>query len=156
GENDLILMGMVKDVTAAFTDRYLAGLLGVIQSTNQDAQGKPLPEAQRLLRLGPAEFRRAPGRCARATARLLAQSGFWRLVAWVVANALDDLAAVPGRLVPAAWLARYAALPAGLRPFARFAERRLRALRWTYLRINLVLQLELTRAQIPLQRLGKA
>jgi hypothetical protein len=43
-----------------------------------------------------------------------------------------------------------------LRRYARFAEQRLRWLRWAYLGINLFFQLELTRAQIPLQRLGKA
>jgi hypothetical protein len=46
-------------------------------------------------------------------------------------------------------------LPAGLRRYARFAETRLRWLRWAWLGINLQFQLELTRAQIPLQRLGK-
>jgi hypothetical protein len=46
-------------------------------------------------------------------------------------------------------------MPPALRGFARFAERRLRGLRWTYLGINLFLQLELTRAQVPLQRFGK-
>ena len=30
GGDDLILMGMVKDVTDNFTNRYMAGLLGVI------------------------------------------------------------------------------------------------------------------------------
>src|SRR5690606_20974818 len=32
GEDDLILMGMVKDVTGAFVDRHMAGMLAVIQS----------------------------------------------------------------------------------------------------------------------------
>ena len=50
---------------------------------------------------------------------------------------------------------RYQLLPSALRGYARFAERRLRWLRWAYLGINLWFQLELTRAQIPLQRLGK-
>jgi hypothetical protein len=58
-------------------------------------------------------------------------------------------------LVPTSWLPRYQVLPEGLRSHARFAEARLRALRWAYLGINLWFQLELTRAQIPLQRLGK-
>ncbi|MEZ5965908.1 MAG: acyl-CoA dehydrogenase family protein [Planctomycetota bacterium] len=155
GEDDLILMGMVKDVTAKFTDRYLAGLLGVIQSINVDADGKPLPKDRLILRIGPATVLRFPGRSLRATLRLLAQPGFWRLAGWVVGNAALDLVRAPLRLVPTAWLPRYAALPQVLRPFARFAEARLRRARWTYLGINLWFQLELTRAQIPLQRFGK-
>ena len=38
---------------------------------------------------------------------------------------------------------------------ARYAERQLRFQKWTYLGLNLWFQLELTRAQIPLQRFGK-
>lgn len=155
GEDDLILMGMVKDVTAGFTDRYLAGLLGVIQSINVDGDGKPLPKDQLILRIGPNTMRRYPGRCLRATGRLLTQSGFWRLAGWVAGNALLDLVRLPLRLIPTALLPRYAKLPRELRRFARFAEDRLRRTRWTYLGINLWFQLELTRAQIPLQRFGK-
>ncbi len=151
GEDDLILMGMVKDVTARFTDRYLAGLLGILRSINRD-----VPENARILRLGRCEFARAPGRCLRAAALLPAQKRFWQRGGWIAVNAAADLLRLPGRLVPAVWLPRCRALPAGLRASARFAERRLRRLRWTYLAINLFLQLELTRAQIPLQRLGKA
>ena len=39
GEDDLILMGMVKDVTDGFTSRYMAGMLGVLQSINVDSDG---------------------------------------------------------------------------------------------------------------------
>jgi hypothetical protein len=58
------------------------------------------------------------------------------------------------RLGPASLLPRYVGLPLGLRGYARFAERKLRGLKWTYLGLSLIYQLELTRAQIPLQRLG--
>jgi hypothetical protein len=50
---------------------------------------------------------------------------------------------------------RYKSLPKRLRGPARWAERKLRFIRWQNLGLNLWFQLELTRAQIPLQRLGK-
>jgi hypothetical protein len=108
-----------------------------------------------ILRIGPATVLKHPGRCLRATGRLLGQRGFWRLTGWTVGQALLDLVRLPLRLVPTGLLPRYAVLPRDLRPFARFAETRLRHARWTYLGVNLWFQLELTRAQIPLQRLGK-
>ncbi len=155
GEDDLILMGMVKDVTDAFTTRYMAGLLGVIQSINAGPDGKPLPADRRLLRITPATALREPKRVAQATVRLLGKGAFWLLVGWVVWNALLALLRLPLRLVPTAWIPRYQLLPDALRGYARFAESRLRALRWAWLGVNLFFQLELTRAQIPLQRLGK-
>lgn len=156
GEDDLILMGMVKDVTSTFVDRYMAPLLGVIQSINADADGKPLPREQRILRIGPGELLAQPRRCLQATGRLLTKTGFWRLVGWVATNAVVDLLALPLRLIPASYLPRYQSLPGHLRAPARFAERKLRGRRWTYLGVNLYFQLELTRAQIPLQRFGKS
>ncbi len=156
GEDDLILMGMVKDVTAGFTDRYMAGMLGVIQSINVDAEGKPLPREQIIRRIFPAEFLAHPGRCLTATLRLLGNGGFWKLAGWMAGNALLDLVKLPGRLIPTGWLPRYGGLPKILRGHARFAERELRKRRWVYLILNLFFQLELTRAQIPLQRFGKS
>ena len=156
GEDDLILMGMVKDVTGPFTDRYMADMLSVIQSINLDEHGKPLPADKRLLRLTPATLFDQPKRLWQATWRLLGKASFWRLKGWIVGNLLYDLLRLPGRLVPTNWIPRYQLLPRGLRRQARIAERRLRNLRWAYLGINLWFQLELTRAQIPLQRLGKA
>ena len=156
GENDLILMGMVKDVTTAFVDRYMAGMLGVIQSINVDAEGKPLPKDQLILRIAPSTVLRAPGRCLKATLRLLGNGGFWRLCGWTAGNALLEVLRLPVRLVPSAWIGRYASLPKPLRRYARYAERKLRGRRWTYLGVNLWFQLELTRAQIPIQRFGKS
>lgn len=155
GEDDLILMGMVKDVTDAFTTRYMAGMLGVIQSINEGPDGKPLPPERRILRITPLTILREPKRVLQATTRLLTKGAFWLLVLWIVGNLLLELLRLPLRLLPTAWLPRYQLLPHGLRRYARFAEQRLRALRWAYLGINLWFQLELTRAQIPLQRLGK-
>ena len=155
GEDDLILMGMVKDVTDAFTTRYMAGMLGVIQSINEDAQGKPLPPDQRILRITPFTVLRDPVRVWQATTRLLTKGAFWLLVAWIVWSLLLEVLMLPLALLPTRWIPRYQLLPQGLRRYARFAETRLRWLRWGYLGINLWFQLELTRAQIPLQRLGK-
>ncbi|MEM9802925.1 MAG: acyl-CoA dehydrogenase family protein [Planctomycetota bacterium] len=155
GEDDLILMGMVKDVTARFTDRYMAGMLGVIRSINVDANGERLPQDRAILRIGAGTVLRHPARVAKATGRLLANGSFWALVGWIVTNGLLDVARSAGRLVPTSLLPRYRHLPPRLRRPARFAERKLRFVRWQNLGVSLWFQLELTRAQIPLQRLGK-
>mgnify|MGYP001366478283 CR=1 FL=1 len=155
GEDDLILMGMVKDVTDAWTTRYMAGMLGVLQSINQGPDGKPVPADQRLLRLTPKTLFSQPGKLWQATKQLLVTGSFWKLKAWIAWNGLVELLRAPLLLLPTSWIPRYQLLPEGLRGHARFAEQRLRWLRWAYLGINLFFQLELTRAQIPLQRLGK-
>ncbi|MCK5942308.1 MAG: acyl-CoA/acyl-ACP dehydrogenase [Planctomycetes bacterium] len=155
GEDDLILMGMVKDVTDRFTTRYMAGMLGVLQSLNVDADGKPLPRDQRILRITPATVFDKPGKVWTATRRLLGNGSFYKLAGWIVGNGVVELLRLPFRLVPTSMCPRYQLLPSQLAGYARFAERRLRWLRWAYLGINLHFQLELTRAQIPLQRLGK-
>jgi hypothetical protein len=133
----------------------MAGMLGVLQSINVGADGKPLPPDQRLLRITPATVFAKPGKVWQATIRLLANGSFWLLGLWIAWNLLVELLALPLRLLPTGMLPRYQLLPKELRGYARFAETRLRWLRWAYLGINLHFQLELTRAQIPLQRLGK-
>ncbi len=155
GEDDLILMGMVRDVTQPFVERYLSGLLGVIESANVTRNGDKAPSEQRILRLGPRSLAHHPARSLAACARLIGRGQLWRLVAWVAFNAVADGVRCPLQLVPAACFARYRRLPAPLRRHARFAERKLRMLRWSYLGLSMFFQLELTRAQIPLQRLGK-
>jgi len=155
GEDDLILMGMVKDVTDSFTTKYMAGMLGVLQSLNVDADGKPLPRDERLLRITPATAIDQPGKVFTATKRLLSNLSFWKLAGWVGGNALIEVLRLPLLLLPTSISPRHQLLPKDLAGYARFAERRLRWLRWAYLSINLYFQLELTRAQIPLQRLGK-
>jgi len=155
GEDDLILMGMVRDVTQRFVERYLSPLLGVIDAANTTRDGGKLPAEQRLLRIGPATVLRHPTRAIPALVRLVVQPRLWLLGGWVAANALGDLVRLPLRLLPAGAFSRYRALPPPLRAYARYAERKLRMLRWTYLGLSLFYQLELTRAQIPLQRLGK-
>lgn len=155
GEDDLILMGMVRDVTQRFVEQYLGALLGVIQSVNLTSDGSKIAEQQRILRIGFGSLLHYPVRSARALGRLVVQPGFWSLAAWIVRNVASDFARLPQKLVPASWLERYQVLPAPLRRHARYAETQLRRLRWSYLGLSLFYQLELTRAQIPLQRLGK-
>lgn len=151
GEDDLILLGMVRDVTQRFVERYLSPLLGVIESANAGVKGAE----GRILRVGVATLRRHPGRCLAALLRLLVQPKLWALCGWVVWNAAADLLRWPLRWLPAAAFARYRAVAAPLRPYARYAERKLRLMRWSYLALSAFYQLELTRAQIPLQRFGK-
>ncbi len=155
GEDDLILMGMVKDVTGRFTERYMAGMLGVIQSINVEKDGSPMDPSELILRIGPMETLRFPGRVLKATLRLLINLSFWALVGWIAVGLVGELLRLPFRLVPTSWLPRYRKLPERLRGHARWAERKLRFVRWQNLGLNLWFQLELTRAQIPLQRLGK-
>jgi alkylation response protein AidB-like acyl-CoA dehydrogenase len=155
GEDDLILMGMVRDVTQRFVDRYLGPLLGAIQSVNVAPGGGTLPDGERILRIGASTLLRHPLRAVSAIGRLLVQPKAWLLAGWILTNAVGDLVRLPSRLVPSGWLPRYRGLPPPLRRHARYAERKLRGLRWSYLGLSLFFQLELTRAQIPLQRLGK-
>jgi alkylation response protein AidB-like acyl-CoA dehydrogenase len=155
GEDDMIRMGMVRDVTSRFVERHLSGLLSVLQRANLDAAGKQVPPAERILRLGLREIVRYPGRSLRAMLRLVVRKEFWLLGAWVVGRAVGDCGRLLLRWTPDVWFERYRALPKPLRHYARYAERSLRRVRWTYLRLSLGFQLQLTSAQIPLQRLGQ-
>jgi hypothetical protein len=101
------------------------------------------------------ELVRRPRRSGPVLASLMLSPAPYRLLFWVAANAVRDLVAAPLRLLPSSILARFRALPAPLRAHARYAERELRRVRWRYLRLSLAFQLELTGAQIPLQRLGQ-
>ncbi|MDX1562981.1 MAG: acyl-CoA dehydrogenase, partial [Gammaproteobacteria bacterium] len=154
GEDDMIRMGMVRDVTLRFVREYLAVLLDVIRRANTDESGEPVADDARILTLGPAAFAKYPRRWFKAIFELLRERGFWRLGGWIVREGAKDLARLPLRLVPGWALTRYATLPGALRGHIRFAERKLRLVKWQYLLLSIVYQLELTRAQIPLQRLG--
>ncbi len=79
GEDDLILMGMVRDVTQRFVERYLSSLLGVIEVANTapgggKAAGRPTHLADRRRRRSCAI--RAAAFAAKA--RLLVQPKFWQ------------------------------------------------------------------------------
>ena len=154
GEDDLIRLGMVRDVTQRFVRDYLAPLLDVLRVANTPEGAEPLPADQRILCLGTGSFVRAPRRSFAVLTQLVRHRAFWKLGAWVGRNAAVDALRLMLWPIPSVMLPRYAALPGELRRHVRFAEGRLRALRWRYLMISAAYQLELTRAQIPLQRLG--
>ena len=84
GEDDLILMGMVRDVTQRFVERYLGSLLGVIDVANATETAGNAAADRRILRIGPATLLKHPGRSLAALARLLVQPRFWLLGGWVV------------------------------------------------------------------------
>ena len=154
GEDDMIRMGMVRDVTLSFVHRYLSAMLDAINAANLDQRGQILPPAERILRIGLLTVIKHPRRSSKALSKLLLSPQLYALLGWVTGNAIGDLLRLPLKLLPSSWLGRYRPLPVALRRYARFAETRLRRLRWSYLGFSLVYQLELTRAQIPLQRLG--
>ena len=62
------------------------------------------------------EALRYPGRVAKATARLLLNASFYRLVGWIVLNLAADVVRLPGRLVPTALHPRYRGLPRACAP----------------------------------------
>jgi alkylation response protein AidB-like acyl-CoA dehydrogenase len=82
GEDDLILMGMVRDITHRFVDSYLSALLGVIDANAPD--GSKLP-ARDLLRIGVWD---SGARSRSLVARFIAQPKFWRL-GGVIVRAVD-------------------------------------------------------------------
>ena len=109
------------------------------------------------MRIGVATLLRHPGRSLAALARLLVQPRFWLLGALGRrATPLADLVRLPLRLLPASAfgaLSRAAARRCAATRAMPSASCRM--LRWSYLGLSLFYQLELTRAQIPLQRFGK-
>jgi len=155
GEDDLIRLGMVKDLTAKFTGKYLQGLLGVLQETNSRSDGSALPEEQHIYKLGIASLMRYPWRTLKALAKLVVNPGVWKLAGWVLRSGLRDIISLPVMLIPTRFLPRYRQMPGRLGEYLRFSERGLRRCAWIYLLLNVTYQLELTRAQIPMQRLGK-
>lgn len=155
GEDDLIRLGMIKDLTANFTADYLQGLLKVLKDINTGPEERNRPDDQYIHRLGIASLIQHPRRVLSAVVNLVTNSGVWRLATWIIRNGLQDLVSLPVKLVPARLLPRYKQLPGRLGEYLRFSERGLRRCRWHYLLLNIFYQLELTRAQIPMQRLGK-
>ena len=154
GEDDLIRMGMVRDVTQRFVREHLAPLLECVRAANVSDDGEPLPESERILAVTPWAFLRDPARTLAVLSRVVRHAAFRRLLVWVGRNGALDLLRLCQILIPAALHPRYARLPPDLRAYVRFAERRLRALKWRYLVLSCTYQLGLTSAQIPLQRVG--
>lgn len=154
GEDDMIRMGMVRDITLKFVNRYLSGLLDTLNSINKDEQGQMLPASQRILRIGLGSLLKSPARSFKALVLLAKNPGLYSLVGWIARNLANDVIRLPLKLLPASLLPRYTAMPPSLRQHARYAETQLARMRWIYLGLSMYYQLELTRAQIPLQRIG--
>jgi alkylation response protein AidB-like acyl-CoA dehydrogenase len=155
GEDDLIRLGMVKDLTATFTGNYLQGLLSVLREANARADGSPLPDDQCIHKLGVTSLTQYPLRTLTALAKLIVNPGVWSLAGWIIKTGFRDIISLPTRLIPTRLLPRYRQMPGRLGEYLRFSERGLRRCAWNFLLLNMVYQLELTRAQIPMQRLGK-
>ncbi len=155
GEDEMIRMGAVRDVTLRFTKRYLSSLLNALAAANVGADSQPVPSEQRLMKLGLCEFIKYPRRSLGVVGRLLTNPTVLHLLGWVARNAAIDAWLRVRDIVPILRPRAELSLPKGLRTHARFAQQELRALRWTYLRLSVVFQLQLTSAQIALQRLGQ-
>ncbi len=154
GENDLILMGMIKDITSKFTSENVASMLSVLQEANM-INGEPVAKEERILKIDLKTFMKYPGRCTTATLKLLTKPGFYKLISWIIGNGLKEIPHLLGRLVPVEMKARYDEIPADLKPYVQYAERNLRKCKWLYLGMSLYYQLEQTGAQVPIHRLGK-
>lgn len=154
GENDLIRLGMIKDVTAKFTDEKLAGLLSVLQKVNLDKSSKPVHQSKRIDKLGLASFIKFPIRTLGACLSLITKIDFWAFLAWIVKTGIQDIVSNLISLLPAALNPRYKDTPAELRTYICFAEQGLRNCRWRYIALNVKYQLELTRAQLPMLKLA--
>jgi hypothetical protein len=155
GQDDLILMGMVKDVTARFTDTYLGPLLGVLSDINREPNGLPVSENERIWKIGPKAVAKFPDRVFKATLSLFFKAGFWSLLGWILVNGVKDVAWTTMRLLPASLFERYCWLDPDLGSYARWAEAQLRYQKWVYFLMNSFYQLELTKAQLPLLLFGR-
>ena len=148
GEDDLIRMSMVKDITSDFTGKYMLGMLSVLQNANKDTKDK-------ILKLSAKTFLKHPLRATAALTKLLFSASLWKLGSWLVYNVAVDTIKLPARLIPLAWRNEYKSVPSQLREYIDFAQRNLRKARYIYFGISVFYQLEQTHAQIPLQRFGK-
>lgn len=154
GENDLILMGMIKDITSKFTSTYMTSMLGVLQKANM-IDDESVEKKDRILKIDLKTFLKHPLRCATATARLILNPGLYKLIAWIIKSAICEIPHLLARLIPLSMKSRYNDIPSDLKQYVAYAERNLRKCRWLYLGISLYYQLEQTHAQVPIQRLGK-
>jgi alkylation response protein AidB-like acyl-CoA dehydrogenase len=154
GENDLILMGMIKDITSKFTSAYMMSMLGVLQEANM-IDGAPVSKEDRILKIDLKTFLKHPARCLTASAKLALKPGLYKLIGWILKSAVYEIPHLLGRLVPLSMKSRYEDIPSDLKKYVCYAERNLRKCKWLYLGISLYYQLEQTHAQVPIQRLGK-
>lgn len=154
GENDLILMGMIKDITSNFTSSYMVSMLSVLQEANM-INGESVSKEDRILKIDLKTFLKYPVRCLTASTKLLFKPGLYKLIGWILKNAICEIPHLFGRLIPLSMKARYSEMPSDLKKYVEYAERNLRKSKWLYLGISLYYQLEQTHAQVPIQRLGK-
>ena len=154
GENDLITMGMIKDITSKFTSDNVASMLSVLQEANM-INGEAVEKSERILKIDLKTFLKYPGRCLTASAKLLVKPGFYKLTGWILGNGICEIPKLLGRLVPLSMKSRYNEIPADLKQYVEYAERNLRKCKWLYLGMSLYYQLEQTSAQVPIHRLGK-
>lgn len=154
GENDLILMGMIKDITSKFTSAYMMSMLGVLQEANM-IDSASVSKEDRILKIDLKTFLKHPVRCLTATAKLALKPGLYKLIGWILKSAVCEIPHLLGRLVPLSMKSRYDDIPSDLKKYVSYAERNLRKCKWLYLGISLYYQLEQTHAQVPIQRLGK-
>lgn len=148
GENDLILMGMVKDITSNFTSSYLSDMLGALQKINEN-------EEEKILKIDLKTFLKYPKRCTKATLELILKPPLYKLIWWIVKNAFIDFFYFFERFIPLSLNSEYHQIPSDLRPYIAYAKRNLKKCRWTYLGMSLYYQLKQTQAQISIQRFGK-
>ncbi|KZN12275.1 acyl-CoA dehydrogenase family protein [Marinomonas sp. TW1] len=155
GEDDLIRLGMVRDLTKSFTENYMAGLLNLLQRANTDKNGRPVAKEKRILKLSLGRFIKSPIRISNLLLSLIMNTGFWRLLGWVTRNTVSSLIDRCVQWLPSRLMKRYKSIPSPLTSHLRFAEYQLRQCRWHYFKMSATYQLELTQAQLPLQQLGK-
>lgn len=149
GENDLILMGMVKDITSNFTSKYLGDMLGAISKINTD------PNEEKILRIDLKAFLKFPARCLKATSLLAFNPSLYKLALYIIKNGIADFFGIFGKLKPLSSYKEYDEIPQILKPYVHYARKGLRKCRWTYLGISLYYQLKQIEAQIPLRNFGK-
>lgn len=137
GEDNMIRMGMVRDVFARFSNQYLGDLLKVMAT--QKGENGPL-------RFNVSSLWNEPLSLLTLAGGLSTKLAFWRFVLWTLKTAIKDLFA-DDRAV--------GALSGERRQIAKFCLSKLRGMKWRYLWLTLVFQLELTRAQLPLVRMGQ-
>ena len=154
GENDLILMGMIKDITSNFTSTYMTSMLNVLQKANMK-DGAPVESKERILKISLSSFLKYPKRCAVASARLLLNPGLYKLIIWILKNVLLEIPSSLKKLIPLSQRKSLNDIPNDLKKYIDYAQRNLKKIKWTYLFISLYYQLEQTHAQIVIQRLGK-
>ena len=144
GEDNMIRMGMVRDLTSKFSNKYLSDLLEVM--AHQRGPDDPL-------RLRGSDVLFSPLRVLKLAFGLISKPAFWVFLGWLMVNAIKDLLQFVSE--PFAGHPNTTNLRGEGRALAGYCFRKLRHMKWRYLYITLIYQLELTKAQMPLVRMGQ-